>query len=59
MAQRSQGWLLRTAIVVEWDILGSMADTLSSLIIGFGGELTRDGVVDMNAGAASITLIVP
>ena len=59
MAQRSQGWLLRTAIVVEWDILGGMANNSSSLVVGFGGELTRGGSVDINAGAASIKLIVP
>ncbi len=36
-----------------------MADTHSSLTIGFDGELMRDGVVDINAGACSIILIVP
>lgn len=30
-----------------------------SLTVDFGGELMRDGVVDINAGACSIILIVP
>ncbi len=47
------------------DLANANFDSLSydggagSLTVDFGGELMRDGVVDINAGACSIILIVP